>query len=665
MGFLNPLLLVLGAAIAVPIILHLFQRHQGPRVIFPALRYLRRAEKEHARQIKLRQLLLMLLRVAAVLLLAFAAARPFARGAGSQHSPTAVALVLDNSLSTGVITGDRRMLDLLRDRALETLEAAGPDDRFWLIRAGAPWEPALAGDPLVTAERVRQTAPTAGAADLGASIAHAAALLAAGAEGRAAEIHLLSDLQRTNLGRADAETGSPPPVIAWVPQDDPPPNRAVTAVEVGGGFAPIAGERSTVAVQVSAPGDGAADSIAVRLNLDGRIVAAGWAAPGASAVLAFPARPVGLIAGWAETDADALRADDRRYFSLRVRAAPAVAIAGDMPFVADALAVMAEAGRLRTVPVGDADVVLLPAAAGLESLTARATAVILPPESPLEVPAANRRLGAAALPWRYESEIAAGEARFDVPEGSDETLRTLERVRLTQVYSVVRQGSAAADSVLLALEDGTPWAIRGERTGGGSYILLGSPLSAGATTLPTSAAMVPLLDRIIGAWASARPVDGAHAPGEEALLPAGTTALQRPDGVEEAVGEAGRYALGGEPGIYRALAGDSTLAVFAVNPPARESDLDRADARAVRDAFAGWTVETADEPDEWTTDIYRERLGREIWRPFLLIALAVLLIEPIVAAAGRLASRRGDRPGESARATARGGALAGAGRENG
>src|SRR5690606_8530377 len=163
MGFLSPLLLVLGAAVAVPIILHLFQRHQGPRVIFPALRYLRRAEKEHARQIKLRQLLLMLLRVAAILLLALAAARPFARGAGAQHSPTAVAIVLDNSLSTGVIAGDRRLLDVLRDRALETLEAAGPDDRFWLIRAGAPWEPALSGDPLVTAERVRQTAPTAGA----------------------------------------------------------------------------------------------------------------------------------------------------------------------------------------------------------------------------------------------------------------------------------------------------------------------------------------------------------------------------------------------------------------------------------------------------------------------------------------------------------------------
>ncbi|MGH7504535.1 MAG: BatA domain-containing protein, partial [Longimicrobiales bacterium] len=118
MGFLSPILLVLGAAIAVPVILHLFQRHQGPRVVFPALRYLRRAEKEHARQIKLRQLLLMLLRVAAVLLLALAAARPFARGAGAQHQPTAVAIVLDNSLSSGVVNDDRRVLDTLKERAL-------------------------------------------------------------------------------------------------------------------------------------------------------------------------------------------------------------------------------------------------------------------------------------------------------------------------------------------------------------------------------------------------------------------------------------------------------------------------------------------------------------------------------------------------------------------
>ena len=75
MGVLNPILLVLAGAAAVPLLLHLLQRHQGPRIVFPALRYLRRAEKESARKIRLRQLLLMLLRMIAVLLVAFPAAR--------------------------------------------------------------------------------------------------------------------------------------------------------------------------------------------------------------------------------------------------------------------------------------------------------------------------------------------------------------------------------------------------------------------------------------------------------------------------------------------------------------------------------------------------------------------------------------------------------------
>jgi hypothetical protein len=103
-----------------------------------------------------------------------------------------------------------------------------------------------------------------------------------------------------------------------------------------------------------------------------------------------------------------------------------------------------------------------------------------------------------------------------------------------------------------------------------------------------------------------------------------------------------------------------------VNPPPRESDLARAGGRALRDALAGYAVETADDAGEWTADIYRERLGREIWRPFLLIALAVLLLEPIIAAAGRLAAPRGGRPRDAGgAATQDSRTLAGAGRDNG
>ncbi len=86
MAALNPLFLAAGVAVAVPIILHLFHRHETRRFSFPALRYLERTEREHAREIRLRQLLLLLTRVAILLLVVGAGARLIFAGLGGALS---------------------------------------------------------------------------------------------------------------------------------------------------------------------------------------------------------------------------------------------------------------------------------------------------------------------------------------------------------------------------------------------------------------------------------------------------------------------------------------------------------------------------------------------------------------------------------------------------
>ena len=76
MSFLHPALLGLAALAAVPVVLHLLLRPKPKKFLFPALRLIRDRKKQNSRRLKLRHLWLLLLRMAALALLAVAVARP-------------------------------------------------------------------------------------------------------------------------------------------------------------------------------------------------------------------------------------------------------------------------------------------------------------------------------------------------------------------------------------------------------------------------------------------------------------------------------------------------------------------------------------------------------------------------------------------------------------
>jgi hypothetical protein len=107
------------------------------------------------------------------------------------------------------------------------------------------------------------------------------------------------------------------------------------------------------------------------------------------------------------------------------------------------------------------------------------------------------------------------------------------------------------------------------------------------------------------------------------------------------------YRAPGRPGIYQIFTGDQLIDAFAVNPDPVESDLTRLDDRELRPALPGWNPEMVKNPADWTDAIFHQRLGREIWKPLVLAALALLLIEGLVAAAGRATGT--GRGGESGR----------------
>src|SRR5260221_4583527 len=83
MSFLTPLYLAGAGLIALPIILHLLRRDIAPPVPFTAVSLLRKSPVNRSRTHRLRDLLLLAPRVAALLLLSGSFARPYVAGAPS------------------------------------------------------------------------------------------------------------------------------------------------------------------------------------------------------------------------------------------------------------------------------------------------------------------------------------------------------------------------------------------------------------------------------------------------------------------------------------------------------------------------------------------------------------------------------------------------------
>ena len=635
MGFLTPLFLLASALGAVRFLLHLLHPHESRRISFPALRYLQRTEKEAARRIRLRQLLLLLLRTAVILLLVAAGARLFVRGRGSAHEPTALVVILDNSMSSGLVVGEARVLDELKRLARETLAQATADDRIWIIRAGEPWDVAPPGGPAEALGGGHGTEPSAGYGDLEAALARARDLLAT-AELPTREIHLLSDLQASAFPREGEQAlAADIPVVVHYPERPPPTNRYLHEVLVGGGLPPVAGERSEISVSVGAGGELEGAPVPLRLVLDERVQGASSALPGRTVVLPVGPFQEGRVEGYVETDPDALRADDRRHFTFQVRPPPRVALLGEEAFFLDqALVVLAERGRIRRTPPAEADILFSVGGEGLEGRRPGQAVFVAPASDATLLPGLNRRLAAAGIPWRMERPSSAGETSL----GESRIPIELGEVRVRE-WLALESAVEAAEGVEIPvrLATGEPWLVSGS-TPGGRYLLIASPLEEASTTLPVSAAMVPLLEWATARWSSPGGAGRRLEAGQPLSVSSAATHVETPDGTRHPVDGTQLFRATGVPGIYSVVQGDSVLDRVAVDPPGRESLLARMEAREL-EARLGRRVRRVEDARDWSREVFVTRQGPELWRSLLFLALLLLIVESWIAAPGSIGGR--------------------------
>lgn len=276
-SFLNAALLAGLVAVAAPLLIHLIYRRKLPEIRIPSTWLLREVRRENVRQVRLHDYILLLVRMLIVALIALAAARPAMQRAGilgRGGGETAVAVVLDATLSMNASApGGGQVFAAARRRAEEIVRQTGSGDAVTLILARGSGEGdtghAVAARDVITGRdaalaALRAVTPALTSGTLGPAIAEA--LRRVDAEKRPnREVYVVSDFQKramSDVAHSVASLARGVRVVLAPASEEPRGNLGIVSARAGEGgagqvrvgIANYSPEATTVPVRLDASG---------------------------------------------------------------------------------------------------------------------------------------------------------------------------------------------------------------------------------------------------------------------------------------------------------------------------------------------------------------------------------------------------------------------------
>ena len=639
MTFLNALMLLGLAAVAVPIVIHLFHRRRVSTVDFSSVIFIRDHHLQRSRALRLRELLLLLLRTLIVLFLVLAFSRPVVEGlagsliGSSLKQRTVFAIVLDNSYSMeagryGVTPFSAakaeagRIIDAMRegDEGLVVLSAAPPDALPPVPTADME----TLGELLAGLEVSDRSGDMAGALDL-------ARQKLAGFVTANKRIYILSDIQRSDwrnleefAASAPSQQSKPAPQLyLYAYEAERVENASIDAVSVSEGLL-IRDQPEQFVATVANRSSAAMNAREVSLVINGEkrgsrqvnVEAGGTGSVQFNILIDKPGRYVGYV----ELDEDDILADNRRYFTLSVPDAFGVTAVGRTESRYFIEQVLKPSGGLVTpvdlrtasadvlnsdlydagVLIVDGGVELTPARlSSLERYISSGGGVLVFLGAGLDrahyghgffsnVFGCSVR-GRRGMPDRKQSFL-----RIDQVDSEHPVFRFAGRTADGLSTSAARfYASFAVEAgqdarVIARFADGTPAILEG-RSGSGRALLVATDISTGWSDLALRSVFVPFMHRSVRyLHPSVAVAEVGHLAGNPVAQPLTRSPasdelyLEYPSGHSETV----QTRLGGngitvevpdtkQSGVYVLRDDASVVQAFAVNTDTRESDLER------------------------------------------------------------------------------------------
>lgn len=135
MKFANPNFLYALFALAIPIIIHLFNFRKYKTLYFSNVRFLKEVKQQTQSKSQLKHLLVLLSRLLALAFLVFAFAQPFipSHNKLSEFNKTSVSIYIDNSFSMDAESEKGRLIETAKNLGTKIIDFYKPSDKFQLL----------------------------------------------------------------------------------------------------------------------------------------------------------------------------------------------------------------------------------------------------------------------------------------------------------------------------------------------------------------------------------------------------------------------------------------------------------------------------------------------------------------------------------------------------
>ena len=206
MGLLAPWFLAGALAVGVPLYLHLLRRHTSTPQQFSSLMFVEPRTQSSIRHRRLRYLVLLTLRLLVLLLLVLAFANPYIKRATvSASGEKLLVIAVDNSLS--MRAGSR--LDDAKREAVSLLASRSPAQRAQVLAFGSQVQ--VMTQPIIDPAGLRNAVESIQPGDSRGSYGALAGALRSIAQSvqTPIELHVFSDMQRTNMPSSFSEMAMP------------------------------------------------------------------------------------------------------------------------------------------------------------------------------------------------------------------------------------------------------------------------------------------------------------------------------------------------------------------------------------------------------------------------------------------------------------------------